>query len=252
VVWFSCVFAIESVIKPALQRTWPIEKKSSLVESLSTFSIAMQSVGIFVYAIQETLVGLVKVPMLASLNFFSMAIAWWQRTRSTTKLTHFDGMIERLFSQIGNRNRSCPYWINDFVLAPIREELVFRFAFDKVWHGLLRAFGVNSAAALNVSPHLSQTWVWANSFFFGLVHVSNWLPVKLMPFNSADDGDFDNGEPDLWYTVFGALFQSSVCFLSAFYVLNPLYVRHGVCASIGAHAAMNLPNVIARQIFDIY
>lgn len=244
VVWLSCVLAVEGVFKPALYRTWPLERKSPVVEHLTTLSIAMQSVGIFLHAVQDFIsLMLVKIPVVASLKLLFTTTAWWQRRRGFTKHALFDGMIERLSYRKNDCDKSRPFWMDAIIFAPVREELVFRFAFDKVWHGVLGAFAKASVDVCNSSSLLPPAWIWANSLLFGLMHACNWLPVQLHPsFASGHDGA-DDGDIDVWENIFGALFQSTGTFVTAFFVFNPLYVRHGLSSSIGAHAALNSVSV---------
>ena len=239
-VWLSCVLAIEGVLKPALYRTRPLERKSPVVEHLTTLSIAMQSIGIFLHAVQDFVILIsVKIPVVASLKLLSTTTAWWKRKRGFIKHSLFDGMIERLSSRKNDCDKRRPFWIDAIFFAPVREELVFRFAFDKVWHGFLGAFATASVGGCNSSTLLPPVWIWANSLLFGLMHACNWLSVQLnSSFASGHDG-VDDGDIDVWENIFGALFQSTGTFVTAFFVFNPLYVRHGLSSSIGAHAALN-------------
>jgi len=253
VIWTSCVLAIEILFKPALHRVWPLERKSPLVEHLTTLSIMMQAVGIFLHVIQDYFSTLVKVPIVAFLNLLSTTTAWWQRKRGITKHTFFDGMIKRISSRKGGNDESPPFWIDAVFFAPVREELFFRFASDRVWHGVLGAFGASSVVAGSSSTSLPTAWIWTNSLLFGLVHASNWLPFKLHPSSASTHGDMDDGDRDMLENVLGALFQSTSTFLTAFFVFNPLYVRHGLSSSIGAHATLNaifvgLPHLFRRSI----
>ncbi|VEU34700.1 unnamed protein product [Pseudo-nitzschia multistriata] len=128
------------------------------------------------------------------------------------------------------------------LVAPIREELVFRFAFDRVWHAVAsKGAGVATDSSLPLSP-----WVLANSLLFGGMHASSWLPVRrehvvLLGTRENDaSGARSVGEGyDAAQNLLGALLHASTAFVASVCLLNPLYRERGLPASIGAHAAVN-------------
>jgi hypothetical protein len=200
----------------------------------------MQSMGIFLHAVQDFVIFIsVKIPVVASLKLLSATTAWWKRKRGSTKHALFDSMIERLSSRKNDLDKSCPFWMDAIIFAPVREELVFRFAFDKVWHGFLGAFATASVGRCNSSTLLPSVWIWANSLLFCLMHACNWLPVQLNSSFASGHDSVDDGDIDMWENIFGALFHSTGTFVTAFFVFNPLYVRHGLSSSVGAHVALN-------------
>lgn len=253
-IWLSCVLAIEAFVKPVLIRTWPLERKSQFVEHLATISIIIQSIGIFLHATEDFFFTLVKVPVVASLKFLSMTSAWWrQREGGITKDALFSGTTQQLLPRKGGNDESYPFWMDAVFFAPVREELVFRFAFDSVWHKIVGVIGIHSVVAKSSSPSLPPAWIWANSLLFGLVHASNWLPVQMHAPSPSGHGGIDDGNHNVWENILGALFQSTSTFLTAFFVFNPLYVQHGLYSSIGAHAALNsvfvgLPHLFRRIV----
>jgi len=232
-IWLPCVLALDTVYKPILQQKLPLENKSSIVEHLTTLSIAMQSIGIFVHAVQGYIDFLLKVPIFVSLKLLSVMTTWWQRKSEISKPALFDGAIEWLSSWKVDESR--PFWMDAVFFAPVREELIFRFAFDRVWHGSLGVLGVKSIVSWNSS--VQPAWIWANSLLFGLVHACNWLPRRTS--SNLDSANLGDGDIDVWENILGALFQSTGSFLTAFFVFNPLYVRHGLSSSICAHTILN-------------
>lgn len=245
-IWLPCVLALDTVCKPILQQKLPLGNKSSIVGHLTTLSIAMQSIGIFVHAVQGYIDFLLKVPILVSLKLLSAMTTWWQRKRDIGKPAIFHGAIEWLVSWKVDESR--PFWMDAVFFAPVREELIFRFAFDRVWYGFLGVLGVKAAVSRNSS--VQPAWIWANSLLFGLVHGCNWLPRSTS--STPVSANLGDGDIDVWENILGALFQSTGTFLTAFFVFNPLYVRHGLSSSICAHAILNsifvgLPVLVSRM-----
>ena len=232
-----CVLVLITGVKPILQRIWPLERKSQFVEDLTTLFIGMQSGELFIVAVQEYMIMLLKVPILVSLKMLSTMNAWWRRKGENTRHVLFDGMMEMLLYGKRYGDLKFPFWMDAIILAPVREELIYRFAFDRVWHVLFG--GVNSVVAVNSSPLLQPGWVWANSLLFGLVHALNWFPFHIPASSVIDPGNRDEIDHNIWDNILGALLQSAGAILTAFLVFNPLYVRHGLSSSICAHFFLN-------------
>lgn len=236
-----CVNLIRAFSSHNLNRKWTLQKNSPLVEHLTTISIALQSLGIWMTAAKGLVVMLLRLPILASLNFLSTAGKWWQRTREKTMHSRLDAIMKQLvYGRLGCDD-DYPKWMRAIIFAPLWEELFYRFAFDKAWQGFFRAS--SSVTAVN-------SWVWANSIIFGLAHACNWFPSD--QFENTVDGEVNVSEDrneGYWGNIFGALSHSISAFITAFFVLNPLYIRHGLSASICGHAAMNLISVTLESLF---
>ena len=234
-----CLDLIRASSIDELNQKWPLNKNSTLVEVLTSFSIALQSLTIFPSAVKGLIITLLRLPILASLKIYSTASKWWQRKRGRTLDSPLDDITKQLtYGRFGNED-NYPFWMRAMIFAPLWEELFFRFAFDKGWHGIFR--GTNSVTVLN-------SWVWANSILFGLVHACFWFPSN--QFDRMIDGEVDDSEAingGYWDNIFGALSHCTSAFLTAFLVLNPLYVRHGLSASICAHAIINSVGVARLQ-----
>lgn len=233
-----CVSLIRAFSIGKLKQKWALTTKSPLVEHLTTLSITLQSLGIFTSVIKGLVITLLRLPILAFLNVLSTARKWWQSKGGNPRHSRLDAIMARLvYGRIGSDD-SYPIWTHAIIFAPLWEELFYRFAFDKLWQGFFR--GTSSVAVLDSSNILQSGWIWANSILFGLVHACNWFPSN--QFDSMVGGEVDGSnerKQDYWDNLFSALSHSLSGFITAFFVLNPLYVRHGLSASICGHAIIN-------------
>jgi membrane protease YdiL (CAAX protease family) len=138
--------------------------------------------------------------------------------------------------------------INAAFLGPIKEELIFRYAFDKIWHGVGDLFSMSTSAlifgggdtimketarvAAVGGSSTTPAWIWMNSILFAGLHMSNFFPIRK---GSDKAGNYNNA----WDNMYGAIFQCTLSLVGARFLFNPLYTKRGIAASIGAHIALN-------------
>lgn len=119
-----------------------------------------------------------------------------------------------------------------FVIGPIKEEVIFRLFLFSLLKALLR-------------PHCSQAitllcgytpWAVVSSLLFALLHVTNHG-------GSLRNGlVLEEGEKHCNAAMFDmatAVFQTTLAFLLSLRILTPMFEKHGLAASIGAHCAWN-------------
>jgi len=151
------------------------------------------------------------------------------------------------------------------VVAPIMEELVFRWGLWRLWKPLSNDGDGNiqqSSIDSDSDGSLSH-WVIVSSLLFAAVHISNHLPVP-----SADEvalsfprkeiakilSELDKHTRD-WFIshMFGlyeyilryrpiifAMFQCQLAYVMGTSLLCPLFLKHGIWAAVGAHFTWNV------------
>ena len=117
------------------------------------------------------------------------------------------------------------------VVAPIMEELKFRYLYDYMRGKLAHIlhFSDRDGFALKVSTAIG-------SFIFACAHISNWVPVS-SSMNATTVMDTNVNAAIL------VSFSATAQFVSSFFIsqrlLFPVYQERGLAASIGAHATWN-------------
>lgn len=129
------------------------------------------------------------------------------------------------------------------ILAPLKEDLQFRFLFDKVWHGLASLFSFASTSPVSTEEMLwfgrFPTWVVANSIFFGVMHIGNCQP--------GDESVVYRDELPQDTLLLSTIVQSLFAATFALLVLNPAYRGGGLAASFGVHAVHNALVVVLKE-----
>ena len=221
-IWMVGILAIQAFVKPTLKRACPLKRTTPLVEHLTTLSLAMLSLASLLSSAFDYLVlALVRFPIAGLLDLCSSVTTRFQKWRGQPGWASFSyGLSKRMQMSMRGVNQNdakCSVsMIDTAVFAPVREELIYRFVFDKLWR---------FAGGTSVSP----AWMWTNTLVFGLSHAGNWLPVA--------PGNDENSS--VWDALSGVFFQCTSSFLFTFILFGPLYLRYGLSASIGAHVMVN-------------
>jgi len=145
-------------------------------------------------------------------------------------------------------------YILGVVIAPVIEELYFRFVIDLARLVVRRRRGKFAKrpskqrnATKVLQPEKIEAWLHFSSFLFAFSHAGNWYSHELAPdsFFHSDRGLFCPR------TMCSAAMQVSSVLTLSREVFAPLYAEGGVAASIGAHVAWNfavalLESLVAR------
>lgn len=125
-------------------------------------------------------------------------------------------------------------------IAPIREELLFRFCFFSflkqsilAFHTLLHGRMKQPLPILTVFGY--TPWVFVSSLAFGVVHVTNH--VSPLRYIQEDDEIRKNATKKY---MLPALAQSTISFVISMRLLSPMFEKHGLAASVGAHCGWNV------------
>jgi hypothetical protein len=164
--------------------------------------------------------------------------------------------------------------IDSDLIAPVFEEILYRYLFDRVWHGFSRLI-TRLKRHIRKSTHGSQgtkiessdmadelslpaqrlwfgyePWVLVSSLLFAAAHLNNWWPTNEDYMRSKFSGYYGpemlKSDPHLWMnfrnfmSIFWALQQAVGAGFFSLHVFTPLYQQRGLPASIAAHLASNL------------
>ena len=189
--------------------------------------------------------------------------------RSYSDITAF---ITRIFHRIViNTPKAfhCRPSISDaIVVAPIVEELVFRWGLWRLWEMFLSIKGNKKQSPDNSDSDDSRSlsrWVIVSSLLFSAAHIGNHLPVPsvdevTLSFPRKDIEDilskqlFDQHTRDLFMSfahglheyqmrfrpIISTMFQCQLAYVLGSSLLCPLFLRHGFWAAVGAHFTWNV------------
>lgn len=135
-------------------------------------------------------------------------------------------------------------------LAPIAEEIVFRFGLGTVGR-IIGSPGGKGTEWSKCRGFVGRGWALWSSLLFGAVHLCNHIPAP-----SAVPKLLDQGEDRVIFQLHFALLQFLVTLCLSRRMLTPIYQRHGLAAAIGAHTMWNactlvgiLEQVIIRTVY---
>jgi len=166
------------------------------------------------------------------------------------------------------------------IMAPIMEEIIYRFGFDKTWHSTLkmirsRILGENERKKIEDDDDINnqkhppsktrlwfghRPWILVSSICFGLIHLSNHLPLNPETIHSAAtiaagknenySFEFCTALTSSYLLLRGAIFQMVYTTYIALTIFGPLYCKRGIGASIGAHIMFNINGIVlSKSIF---
>ena len=153
------------------------------------------------------------------------------------------------------------------VIAPIMEELVFRWGLWRLWKLFLSKGGDKEQSSNESDSDDSRSlshWVIVSSFLFAAAHITNHLPVP-----SADEVTLSFPRKEIlkilsseldkptreslissmfvfyeytlrYLPIIFAMFQCQVTYVMGSSLLCPLFLKHGFWAALGAHFAWNV------------
>jgi len=196
--------------------------------------------------------------------------------RSLSDVTAFIGRISQRVISTPKASYDRPSISHAIVVAPIIEELVFRWGLWRLWK-LFLSMGGNKEQSSNESDSddsqsLSR-WVIVSSVIFSAAHISNHLPVpsadevtSIFPRKDIEDilskQLFDQNTRALFMSfafglheyqmryrpIISAMFHCLLTYVGASSLLCPLFITHGIWAAVGAHTAWNVCAYLPLQI----
>mmetsp|Transcript_44277 Transcript_44277/g.106661 ORF Transcript_44277/g.106661 Transcript_44277/m.106661 type:complete len:427 (+) Transcript_44277:97-1377(+) len=150
------------------------------------------------------------------------------------------------------------------ILAPIYEELVYRFLFRQVWIQLIlmkkwieekfKSQNIDEKGTVQKRDDLDdlmmKSWIFPSSVLFGLAHVSNWMPLdrkyfldEILIFLRLVARKDIHRYPMRWkneHTLLCSLYQSQHSLVLSLICFVPVYQHLGMMGSIGSHSIHNL------------
>ena len=189
--------------------------------------------------------------------------------RSLSDITAF---ITRIFHRIvintPKASLGVPSISQVIVVAPIVEELVFRWGLWRLWKLFLTKGGDKEQSFNESDSDDSQSlsrWVIVSSLLFSAAHISNRLPVpsvdevaSIFPRKDIEDilsnQLFDQNTRALFMSfaiglheyqmryrpIISTMFQCQLAYVMGTSLLCPLFLKHGIWAAVGAHAVWNV------------
>jgi hypothetical protein len=172
--------------------------------------------------------------------------------------------------------------VRRLIFAPVLEEMLCRYLFDRVWHGSAHLINrlkkrhtskttqgsqeTKFESADMMADELSipqrlwfghKPWVLISSLVFAAAHLNNRLPFSEDHMRSTFIKHFDpervKSDPHLYMnvgnmiSVFWALRQAVGAGFLSLRVLSPVYLQRSLLASIAAHFAWNLGVMVSFQ-----
>lgn len=159
-------------------------------------------------------------------------------------------------------------FLEKILTGPLSEEILHRFLLDKLWRGLSRgirscsfafhwlprcglpqASGPLIMASTGARTTNQIAWVVFNSILFGLSHIGNYFPLREARrlayevewkkyheyLYGSPPRDFDY-EKEIQKRALHHFVSST---LYALFILNPMYLSHGLLGAFGSHAVLN-------------
>ena len=281
---FLFLFAIPLLIFPLFEPTIPISAwtQEILLETLTKIA-----------SLAKTFNRMVTLPITIPINLMLMGPKAFIKILMNPKL-----FIKLLRNMIMNRPTGNGYdvfsyglfglpkslqFFDIFIIAPIIEEIIYRFGFDKIcstlkmiqrripWESKSKEIDcddddddddANSQKCPSLKTRLwfgHQPWILVSSICFGLSHFSNHLPLNPETVRSSATTVFEltnekyGKEPIVAFDWFIAQASTSLLFRAilevvittniALQIYGPLYCKRGIGASIGAHIMFNVNGV---------
>lgn len=78
-----------------------------------------------------------------------------------------------------------------------------------------------------------------SSILFGIMHISNWIDFALLTDEKAESWADKETHVFVENAVSRGILHAVSSFCVAWFILTPVYYRHGIFAAIAAHAAIN-------------